>query len=116
MLVAPIKNVENGMALPAKTNLPAETGVFPKGGTAEKPVQESKSIQLQGLANDVQQNLNIMHNVNLQFSVDEASGQTMITVKDETSGKVIREIPPKEMLDLAAKIDEMIGLLLDRKG
>jgi flagellar protein FlaG len=40
----------------------------------------------------------------------------MVTVTDESSGKVIREIPSREILELAAKIDEMVGMIFDQKG
>ncbi|MFH1991817.1 MAG: flagellar protein FlaG [Pseudomonadota bacterium] len=116
MLVAPVKNTKNGMAPPAQANLPAEVGMLPKYETAEKPVQEPNPVHLQALAADVQKNLKVMHNVDLQFSVHEASGQTMIIVREESTGEVIREIPPEEILNLAAKFDEMIGLLFDKKA
>jgi len=116
MLVAPLKNAENGMALPARANLLAEMGMLPKKETAGKSIQVPDPAQLRELAADVMQNLKLMDNVDLQFSVHEASGQTMITVREESTGKVIREIPPKEVLNLAAKLDEMIGILFDKKG
>jgi flagellar protein FlaG len=40
----------------------------------------------------------------------------MVTVVDESTGKVVREIPSQELLDLAAKIDEMVGMIFDQKG
>jgi len=40
----------------------------------------------------------------------------MVTVREESTGEVIREIPPSEMLDLAARIDEMVGLLFHQTG
>jgi uncharacterized FlaG/YvyC family protein len=40
----------------------------------------------------------------------------MVTVKDETTGDVIRQIPPAEILDLATRLEEMIGLIFDQKG
>jgi hypothetical protein len=58
----------------------------------------------------------MIHNVDLQFSVHEATGEIMVTVREESTGEVIREIPPSEMLDLAARIDEMVGLLFHQTG
>jgi uncharacterized FlaG/YvyC family protein len=40
----------------------------------------------------------------------------MVTVKDEATSDVIREIPPSEFLNLAAEIDEMIGIIFDQEG
>lgn len=39
----------------------------------------------------------------------------MLEVIDLETNEVIKEIPPKKLLDLAAGIREMIGLLLDEK-
>lgn len=40
----------------------------------------------------------------LQFTVDEDSGRTIITVIDRESGKVIRQIPPEELLQIAESV------------
>jgi uncharacterized FlaG/YvyC family protein len=40
----------------------------------------------------------------------------MIQVREESTGKLIREIPSREVLNLAAKFDEMVGLIMDKKG
>jgi len=48
----------------------------------------------------------------LQFSVDEASGRTVVTVIDRETDEVIRRIPSQEMLALAGRLDATTGLLL----
>ena len=40
----------------------------------------------------------------LQFTVDEESGRTIITVIDRESGKIVRQIPPEELLQIAARV------------
>lgn len=42
----------------------------------------------------------------LNFSVDEASGRTVITVKDSETDEVIRQIPAEEALRLAERLEE----------
>jgi flagellar protein FlaG len=54
----------------------------------------------------------------LNFSVDEELGKTVVTVVDESSGSVIRQIPSEDMLELAKNISELkersgIGILLE---
>jgi len=39
-----------------------------------------------------------------------------VTVFDKKTGKVIREIPPQQVLDLMRKIEGMIGLLFDQNA
>ena len=64
---------------------------------------------------DVQNDLQMSSDVDLNFSVNQGSGDVVVTVRDGSTGKVIREIPPEEMRNLASKIDQMAGLILDRK-
>ena len=119
MLVEQISKAGNSMAPSVQAGIPADAGMVrnEKGGQeVQMPFQAPDSEQIKELAADVQKNLKIIHNVDLQFSVHEASGQIKVVVKDEASGKVIREIPPDEVLNLAAKFDEMVGLILDKQG
>ena len=60
---------------------------------------------------------------NLNFSVDEGSGRSVITVTDTQTGEVIRQIPAKEVLAVANLIREStasdidkVGLLLAEQG
>jgi len=116
MLVESVKNTANSEALPAQARLPAGTQMSPKDEAVKKPVHEPNVADLKELAASVQEKLKFISNVDLQFSVHEASGQVMVVVREETTGKLIREIPSHELLNLAAKFDEMVGLIMDRKG
>ncbi|NLD35393.1 MAG: flagellar protein FlaG [Desulfatiglans sp.] len=51
----------------------------------------------------------------LKIKVDENTGKIIVKVISRENGKVIREIPPDELLDLAARIEEMTGILFDEK-
>ena len=46
----------------------------------------------------------------------DETGRTMIKIMDKTTEKLIREIPSEDVLNLAAKIEEMIGILFDKKA
>ena len=52
---------------------------------------------------------------NLSFSLDEASGEKLIIVKDSESDEVIRQIPSEELLVLRKKMDDVVGILFDIK-
>jgi flagellar protein FlaG len=52
----------------------------------------------------------------LEFSVDEATGRTVITVKDSETDEVIRQIPPEEVLSIAENLENVQGLLLKAKA
>ena len=54
-------------------------------------------------------------NRRLDFKVDEATKRIVVKVIDTETDKVIKEIPPEQLVRLAAKIQEMIGLLVDEE-
>ena len=51
----------------------------------------------------------------LKMQVHEETGNIMVRVTSRDGNKVIREIPPKELLDLAARMEELAGVLFDEK-
>jgi flagellar protein FlaG len=51
---------------------------------------------------------------NLNFRVDDATGQTVVTVRDATTGDVIRQIPSEEVLRLARSLGESSAALFDQ--
>lgn len=52
-----------------------------------------------------------MQNVqrNLNFSIDDSTGQTVVKVIDAESEEVIRQFPSEEMLALARHLSELNG-------
>lgn len=56
------------------------------------------------------------HSRQLEFSVHEESGRTVITVRERGSGEIIRQIPPEEVLAIATSISaqeqDSSGILL----
>jgi flagellar protein FlaG len=45
--------------------------------------------------------------------VDDETGRSGSVVIDEASGEVVREIPTEEALELAAKLKQITGLLVN---
>ena len=80
----------------------------------EQEQPEEDTTKLAEKVVDVQKSLDIVQDTELQFSIHKGTGEKMITVTDRSSGELVREIPSKEFLDLAAKIDQMIGLIFDK--
>ena len=76
-----------------------------------KPAQEELRHALETLKQAVP-----MRASALQFSLDESSGQTIARVVDSETGEVIRQIPSKELLEIAQAIDKMQGMLLKQKA
>jgi len=115
MITESITASEKSVAPSVQARLPSEQEAT-KDKEVQKSVQRESMPDLDELAADMQNNLNIIHNVDLQFSVQKSSGKVMVTVTDEESGEVIREIPSEELVKFANKFDEMVGMLFDRTG
>ena len=116
MLVEPVTGSGKSMALSPQVKLPTDQDAAQRDDNAKKSVQTPSLVELSEIATDVQKNVNIIHNVDLQFSVNKDSGRIMVTVTDKDTGEVIREIPPKEFVKFAEKFDEMVGMIFDQKG
>lgn len=69
----------------------------------------------QDLLDDLEHDINTIHNVGLEFSMHEESGRTMIKVIEKDSGDLIRQIPPEEVLDLIARMGDVLGILFDKR-
>lgn len=50
----------------------------------------------------------------LEVSVDKKSGVIVRIV--DSQGNVVRQIPPEELIALAKRLDEVIGVLFDKKA
>lgn len=51
----------------------------------------------------------------LRIQVHPGTGDFMVKVVSEEDGRTIREIPPEEVLNLAAKMEDMMGLLFNER-
>ena len=49
----------------------------------------------------------------LSFSVDGSTRRTVVKVVNAETNEVIRQIPPDEVLRMAQRIDELMGMLFD---
>ena len=51
----------------------------------------------------------------LTFDIDPESDKPVIYVRDQETGKVIRQIPPDEMVRIGSNMDEITGILFNRR-
>jgi len=49
------------------------------------------------------------------FLIHEETKRIMVQIIDQETGEVLNEIPPEKVLDLVARIQELVGLLVDEK-
>jgi flagellar protein FlaG len=80
-------------------------------------INEARQEQAEALREKVAEINDYMQNFNrsLKFSVDEGSGDTVVTVIDSATDEVVRQIPSQELLDARNAIERYRGLLLEVK-
>jgi uncharacterized FlaG/YvyC family protein len=82
---------------------------------AQQKQAKSEELAMPAMLNDLETKINQMQDVGLEFTRHKDSGKIIVRVVEKGTKKVIREIPSEEFLDLAAKMDQMIGILFDKK-
>ncbi len=113
--VSQTSNVQNSENIP-KTNeslsAPVENATEVKRQQGKE--QETKKEQVsQSFLNGLEKDIEMIHNVGLRFSVHKPTGRTVIKVIDKETQELVREIPAEEILNLAAKLDDMLGIIFD---
>jgi len=86
-----------------------------------KSLQEQNEYTKEKLEEDVKESVKDINEIvkkvkeDLSFEVHDETERMMVKVIDRKTKEVIKELPPEEMLDLSARIHEMVGLLIDEK-
>jgi uncharacterized FlaG/YvyC family protein len=57
-----------------------------------------------------------MHFNGIRFAVHEESGQSFAVIRDRDTGEVIKQIPAQAFLEIAARLQDASGLLVDTLG
>ena len=85
--------------------------------------KKNKVIQEQDSAQTKQDLVNLSKEMNkkmldvgtdINFSYSEDIRGLVVTVKEPNSGKIIREIPSRDAIKLARKMNETLGLIFDK--
>jgi flagellar protein FlaG len=58
----------------------------------------------------------VERNISIRFSIDDATDSLVIKVMDTNTDKVIRQIPPDELLAIRKQVQEMLGEIFDTQA
>jgi len=104
--------VRNQPAGPQGSGGPApaeeEEGSGPEGKRAAEAAVERQVEEARQLAR--------LFNRSLSFDIDREVDRVVISVVEKDTGRVIRKIPPEEMLRVLQQLHEARGLILDAEG
>ncbi|VXC16453.1 Flagellar biosynthesis protein FlaG [Bacillus sp. 349Y] len=81
-----------------------------KPGLQQSVTEDRLKVAIQG-ANEFLSS----SNTHLKFEYHEQLNEYYVTVVDDMTSEVVREIPPKKMLDMFAAMTEFVGLVVDEK-
>jgi flagellar protein FlaG len=92
-----------------------ETPALPVFSTPEPKSELPTKEEVREAVKEIRQNVG-GNSTNLQFTVDEASGRTIVSVIDSETRQVVRQIPSEEIMRMARAMDRMQGLLFNGKA
>ncbi len=70
--------------------------------------------ELKHIIKKINENVSIL-NKDVKFVYNDAIKSLVVKVIDAKTGRVIREIPPKEVINLQKKLSEVVGIIFDSK-
>ncbi|MCB1947402.1 flagellar protein FlaG [Nitrosomonas sp.] len=101
------------LTLPPSQNVPAANSRTASSTQVSKIEQNIQSeIPIEQAAEKIKETVNNLAQ-NLQFSIDEDTGKTVIKVMDVQTQEIIRQIPSQEAISIARTLDKVQGLLLN---
>ena len=92
-----------------------------KDGLAKETDKAAVRVQSEAARRDLQQAMERLNeqakksNYDLNFSLDKATQQVVVKVRNASSGEIIRQIPDDTVLHLARHLEDLKGLLHDKK-
>lgn len=119
MSVKPLSQLPKA-ATPVYTEIPGGHNVKPENLQEEGKEQKKAGSSLKINREDAEAVAEVMNkasemlNNQLQFEVYEETNTVYVQIVDRKTKEVVKQIPPKEMLELSARIREMVGILIDK--
>lgn len=77
--------------------------------------RDASGAKLEELVEQMQDSVKVMQR-NLNFSIHDTTGTTVVKVMDASTGELIRQMPTEDALKLAERLDEMRSLLFEARA
>lgn len=110
--VAPVKNSSDS----EKTALD-EKALHGSSAAGQKKQEALSEEEMSKLAKEIQGRLDsIGGNLLLGLGTDKITEDIVARITEKKTGEVVRQIPSKEMLELKSKLEDLVGMLFDKKA
>ncbi len=81
----------------------------------QQQLKELSKDELESLFKNMKEKFDYM-NKYLKIEIDNQLHQPVVKIIDKKTNEVIRQIPPEHLLELAKKLDELVGLLFNKEA
>jgi flagellar protein FlaG len=98
-----------------KSNDSSQTALDKKALQEKAKEQRLSNEELAEAVQDIQSRLEVV-GTRLGFSIHEETEDIVVEITNRESGELIRQIPSDEVLELRARLDELVGILFDEKA
>ena len=101
---------QRAVALPARPALAVEASAEP---VRQQPA--ARVVEIRKIESVTRQIDSFLRSINksLQFRVDQATGEMIVTIRDDETGEVIRQVPGEDALRIAQRIEDTLSAILD---
>ena len=90
-----------------------EAGASNPTDAAPRPeAQDLGAREIEAMAEELNKALGELAG-NVSVSVDEPTGMVVVRIRDGSTGEVVKQIPPQQILDANVSMDKIIGILVD---
>ncbi|MFJ3388333.1 flagellar protein FlaG [Lysinibacillus sp. NPDC086135] len=127
MRVSGDANIDSMLNKSASTNMQKVGTVVEQGSKATSDVStsiaeqvppfentEETKAKVQQAVNTMNQMLEVTHSA-AKFVYHEGLERYYVTVVDQNTEEVVKEIPPKKLLDAFYEMQKMLGMIVDKK-
>jgi flagellar protein FlaG len=83
---------------------------------AKQPVPPPAHADVQEAIQAIRKRIEVASPGSFEFSIDEDARMTVVRITDRNTGELIRQVPAKELVELAKDLDRMQGLLLRQQA
>ena len=97
---------------------PAEVPVMPVAAGEPRQTRAAPPVEIPKIESVTRQIDSYLRSINrsLQFRLDQATGQMVVSICDTETGEVIRQVPGEEALRIAQRIEDQLSAMLDEKA
>lgn len=104
-----------GQGVPSQASTPGAQPPKEARPEIESTGQQVSEKEIGKAVDDLNKWVHQTQSTHLKFRLHEQLNEYYVEIVNDSTKEVIREVPSKKILDIAAKMQEMIGLLVDEK-